>query len=148
MIDVPKESYEFIYSLRERYSQYSELFNEIELNLNNKLWNQISDSLILLSEKPELQESNDLIELYNRLVFFIEKTFNPMKLMILISNVIKNFSSKKLLKSDKLYEALYFLENIETRLDTKGEELIFLKSLKVSNLIKIGILLFKHGEAL
>jgi hypothetical protein len=94
MFEVPKESYEFIYSLRERYIQHSELFNEIELNLNNKLWNQLSNSLIQLSEKFELQQSNDLIELYNRLVFFIEKSFNPMKLMILISNVIKNFSGK------------------------------------------------------
>ena len=94
MLDAPKESFEFIYSLRERYIQYSELFNEIELNLNNKLWNQLSDSLISLSEKSELQEGNDLIELYNRLVCFIEKSFNPMKLMILISNVIKNISSK------------------------------------------------------
>jgi hypothetical protein len=93
MFDVPKESYEFIYSLRERYLQYTELFNEIELHLNNKLWNQLSESLIQLSDKHELQQSNDLIELYNRLVFFIEKSFNPMKLMILISNVIKNFSS-------------------------------------------------------
>lgn len=93
MFDLPKESFEFIYSLRDRYMQYSDLLNEIDLNLNNKLWNQLSDSLILLSEKTELQQSNDLIELYNRLVFFIEKSFNPMKLMILIANVIKNFSS-------------------------------------------------------
>lgn len=131
MFDVPKESYEFIYSLRERYVQYVEIFNEIELHLNNKLWNQLSESLIVLSEKPEIQESNDLIELYNRLVFFIEKSFNPMKLMILISNVIKNFSSNKAIIVDKLFEALYFLENIEQRLETKGEELIYLKSLKV-----------------
>src|SRR2546422_706589 len=115
-IDAPKESYEFIFTLRDTYPQYTDLFNEIELGLNNKLWNQISDNLIALTEKPDLQNSNDLIELYNRVICFVEKAFNPMKLMILISNIIKNFSSKtNKLTTDKLYEALIFLENVESR---------------------------------
>jgi hypothetical protein len=122
-VQVSKESFDLIYSLRERYPQYKELFDSIESGLNVRLWHQLSDDLISLSEKPELQRSNDLINLYNTLIICVEKAFNPMKLMVIIQNVIKNYAGK-------LDEALIFLENLEGRLESKGEEALFLRILK------------------
>jgi hypothetical protein len=80
-----------IYVLKEKYPQYTDLLNNIEEGLNLRLWYQLSVDLINLSEKHELQEGSDLIEIYNLLVINIESTFNPMKLMIIVQNVVKNF---------------------------------------------------------
>lgn len=130
-VQVSNESFDLIKSLKQRYPQYQDLLENIDTNLNLRLWHQLSDDLIALSEKPELKQGTDLIELYNRLIMSIEKAFNPMKLMVLIQNVSKNFSRNISLISDNLEEALVFLDNIEQRVDPKGEEHLFLKVLKV-----------------
>ena len=90
---VTHESYEFLTVLKEKYPHYSDIVDTIALHLSHRLWNQLSDCLIIISEKKDLQQSTDLIELYNRLILHIESAFNPMKLMILIKNIVKNFSS-------------------------------------------------------
>ena len=122
-VSVPKESFDIVYSLREKYPQYNVLLDEIETGLNLRLWNKLSDDLIILSGKPELQNSGDLILLYNNLIMNVEKAFNPMKLILIIQNVIRNFS-------ENMQDALIFLENIETRIEAKGEESFFLRILK------------------
>jgi hypothetical protein len=96
-VQVGKESFDFIANLRNKYPQHSNLLDGIETSLNLRLWHQLSDDLITLSEKPEMQQGTDLIELYNAVVMNVEKAFNPMKLMILIQNVVNNFSSKYLI---------------------------------------------------
>jgi hypothetical protein len=122
-INVPKESFDVIYSLRTTYPQYNNILDNIETNLNLRLWNQLSDDLITLSSKYELQASQDLIILYNNLVMNTERAFNPMKLILIIQNVIKNFSAN-------MNDALVFLENIEARIEPKGEEKYFIRILK------------------
>ena len=80
-------------SLQISYPSYKDLLVHIEGDITQKLWHQLSDHLIQLCEKPELQKSLDLIDVYNTIVSLVEKAFNPMKLMVIISNVIKNYSS-------------------------------------------------------
>lgn len=122
-VNIPKESFDLIYSLKEKYPQYTTLLETIETDMNLRLWNQLSDDLILFSGKPELTNSSDLIILYNTLIINVEKAFNPMKLVSIIQNIIKNFSSN-------MNDALSFLENLEVRLDSKGEEAYYLRILK------------------
>ncbi len=93
-VSVPREAFDFILGLAQKYPQYSELLQNIESDLNLRLWNSLSDNVIALSNKDELQKSQDLIDLYNTLILSVEKAFNPMKLVLIIQNVIKNFSSK------------------------------------------------------
>jgi hypothetical protein len=91
---VTNDAFELLHKLKKNYPQYSQLFDSTEANLNLRLWHQLSDDLTNISEKPELQKGTDLIDLYNGLIFNIESAFNPMKLMILIQNIVKNYDCK------------------------------------------------------
>ncbi len=125
MIDiVPNDCFTLIKNLSDKYPGLKSIFDDIDSNLNQKLWYQLSENLIALSHKPELQQSKDLIELYNGLVFFIEPTLNPMKYLLFVQNVLNNYN-------DNMQEALQFVENIEkTHKSFKGEEKIFIKIIK------------------
>jgi len=125
MIDiVPNDCFTLIKNLSDKYPGLKSIFDDIDSNLNQKLWYQLSENLIALSQKPELQQSKDLIELYNGLVFFIEPTLNPMKYLLFVQNVLNNYN-------DNMQEALQFVENIEkTHKSFKGEEKIFIKIIK------------------
>lgn len=123
-INVPNDSFQLISNLRKKYSNLQELFDDIESNLNQRLWYQLSENLTKLSNRPELQNGNDLIELYNGLVFFIEPTLNPMKYLDYVQNMLNNYKKK-------MNEALTFVENIEnTHKEYKGEEKIFINIIK------------------
>lgn len=122
MIDlVPNDCFTLIKNLSEKYPSLKTIFDDIDSNLNQKLWYQLSENLITLSQKPELQQSNDLIELYNGLVFFVEPTLNPMKYLEFVQNMLNNYK-------DKMQEALTFVENIEnTHKNFKGKKKYSLK---------------------
>ena len=123
-VNVPNDSFKLIQNLSNKYPDLKKLFEDIDSSLNQHLWYQLSENLIALSHKPELQNSNDLIELYNGLVFFIEPTLNPMKYLEYVQNMLNNYKNK-------MNEALTFVENIEnTHKKFKGEEKIFIKIIK------------------
>ena len=124
-VSVPKDSFKLIKNLGEKYPSLKTLFEEIDSNLNQNLWYQLSENLISISNKPELQNSKDLIQLYNGLVLFIEPTLNPMKYLEFVQNMLHNYK-------DKMGEALVFVENIERKnaQKYKGEEKIFIKIIK------------------
>ena len=93
-VQVSKESFDLLANFKIKYPQYSTLIDSCERGLNYRLWHELSDDLITLTEKPDLQSSNDLIDLYNQLIMNLEMVFNPLKLMIIVQNVVKNFESK------------------------------------------------------
>ena len=122
---VPNDSFKLILNLSGKHPNLKALFDEIDSNLNQRLWYQLSDNLIALSNKPELQQSKDLIELYNGLIFFIEPTLNPMRYLEYVQNMLHNYK-------DNMEEGLTFVENIEKKNEKKykGEEKIFIKIIK------------------
>ena len=123
-VNVPNDSFKLIQNLSNKYPNLKSLFDDMDSNLNRRLWFQVSENLISLSSKPELQQSKDLIELYNGLVFFIEPTLNPMKYLEFIKNMLNNYK-------DNMSDGLTFIENIENNHKTyKGEEKIFIKIIK------------------
>ena len=122
---VPNDSFKLILNLSGKHPNLKALFDEIDSNLNQRLWYQLSDNLIALSNKPELQQGKDLIELYNGLIFFIEPTLNPMRYLEYVQNMLHNYK-------DNMEEGLTFVENIEKKNEKKykGEEKIFIKIIK------------------
>ena len=123
-VNVPPDSFKLISSLSQKHPILKSLFDEIDSNLNQHLWYQLSENIIVLSQNPEMQQSKDLIEFYNGVVFFIEPTLNAMKYLQYVQNMIQNYK-------DNMTEALTFLENIENKhKDFKGEEKIFIKIIK------------------
>ena len=122
---VPNHSFDLIKNLSSKHTNLKALFDEIDSNLNQRLWYQLSDNLITLSYKPELQQSKDLIDLYNGLIFFIEPTLNPMKYLEFVQNMLNNYK-------DNMKEGLTFIENIDKKNEKKykGEEKIFIKIIK------------------
>jgi hypothetical protein len=91
---VTNEAFQLLHTLRANYPQYSQLLESAEASLSLRLWYQLSEDLIVLSEKPELQRGSALVELYSGLILSIESSFNPMKLMMLIQNIVKNYDCK------------------------------------------------------
>ena len=123
-IDIPPDSFKLISALSEKHPNLKSLFEQIDSNLNQRLWYQLSENIITLSQNQELQQGNDLIEFYNGVLIFIEKTLNPMKYLQYVQNMIYNYK-------DKMSEALQFVENIElNHKDFKGEEKISIKIIK------------------
>ena len=117
-VNIPPDSFKLISALSQKHPSLKSLFDEIDSNLNQHLWYQLSENILTLSQNPELQQGNDLIEFYNGVVFFIEPTLNPMKYLAYIQNMIFNYK-------DKMEEALQFVENIENKhKDFKGEQKI------------------------
>ena len=123
-VNVPPDNFKLISSLSQKHPVLKSLFDEIDSNLNQHLWYQLSENIIILSQNPELQQGKDLIEFYNGVVFFIEPTLNPMKYLQYVQNMLHNYK-------DNMSEALTFMENIENKhKDFKGEEKIFVKIIK------------------
>ena len=124
-VNVPNDSFTLIQNLSKKYPELKNLFDDIDSNLNQKLWYQLSENLMTLSSNPKLQQSSDLIEIYNGLIFFIEPTLNPMRYLEYVKNMLNNYKGKT-------EEALKFVENIENshKNKYKGEEKIFIKILK------------------
>lgn len=126
-IIVNPQAFEFLNYLKQRYPHHTSLINDIEGSLNLRLWHELSDHLLELTSKEELQSSNDLIQLYNSLIVSVEKGLNPLKLVVLIHNVLRNFHTN-------WNEALIFLDELESRMDLKGEEMLYIQALKVNAL--------------
>ena len=123
-VNIPSDSFKLVSSLSQKHPGLKSLFDEIDSNMNQHLWYQLSENILTLSQNPELQNGSDLIEFYNGVVFFIEPTLNPMKYLQYVQNMIYNYK-------DKMEEALRFVENIENmHKDYKGEEKISIKIIK------------------
>lgn len=122
-VQVPNDSYKLITNLKTKYPSQKAILDEIESNLTQRLWHQLADNLLLLSSLNELQNSTDLLELYNGLIVFIEGVFNPMKLISLVKNLLTNFRGK-------MEEGLQFVENLEKKLNLRGEEILYIKIVK------------------
>ena len=123
-INIPPDSFKLISGLSQKYPSLKPLLDEIDSNLNQHLWYQLSENIITLSQKPEIQQGKDLIEFYNGVVFFIEPTLNPMKYLQYVQNMLFNYK-------DNMGEALQFVENIElNHKEFKGEEKISIKLIK------------------
>jgi len=95
-VQINKESFDLLAVFTNKYPQYNQLFESIEKSLNFRLWHQLSDDLIELTNKQDLQQSRDLIDLYNQLILSLEMVFNPLKLMLIVQNVVKNFDCKEI----------------------------------------------------
>lgn len=94
-VQISKESFDILAVFITKYPHYTQLCDSIEKGLNFRLWHQLSDDLLELTGKTDLQQSRDLIDLYNQLILNLEMVFNPLKLMLLVQNVVKNFDCKK-----------------------------------------------------
>ena len=123
-VNIPPDSFKLIAALSQKHPSLKSLFGEIDSNLNQRLYYQLSENIIRLSQSPEMQQGKDLIEFYNGVVFFIEPTLNPMKYLEYVQNMLHNYK-------DNMNEALQFVENIEMKhKDFKGEEKISIKIIK------------------
>lgn len=122
-IQVPRESFTYLDTLKAKYPKYNQIFSKIETNINNSLWHQLTDDLIELSSQPDLQNSNDLIDLYTALVQFVERAMNPMRLLFFVHKMLSNYQGR-------MNEALIFIENLEKKIKFDGESKLYLTIMK------------------
>lgn len=136
-VNVSINAFPFLDELKTQKPELDSLISEIQGELNLRLWHQLCVHLIELSEISDLQTGSYLINLYNNVISSIEPAFNPMKIMVILSNVIKNFYGR-------LDDALIFLEDIEKRLKLKGEEYFYMQCLKAECLLGLNRLYDFH----
>ncbi|KAL1502084.1 hypothetical protein ABEB36_007282 [Hypothenemus hampei] len=74
---------------------------------NKKLWHQLTLKLLVLIKRPELQKSDNLLQLYNNFIQTFENKINPLSLVEIIAIVIEQFKDHK--------EAIVFLEKTEPK---------------------------------
>mmetsp|Transcript_36317 Transcript_36317/g.37698 ORF Transcript_36317/g.37698 Transcript_36317/m.37698 type:complete len:389 (-) Transcript_36317:60-1226(-) len=127
-VQISGKAFSFLDELKTSHPNLNSLICEIQGELNLRLWHQLCEHLIELSEKQELHQGSSLIELYNNVVNSLEPAFNPMKIMLILKNVIRNFHGR-------LEDALIFLEDVNKRLPLKGEECFFMSCLKADCLL-------------
>jgi hypothetical protein len=130
-VQISKESFDFLKVLKSKYPHYFELLDSIEAGLNLRLWNRISDDLIVLTDKSDLKQSQDLITLYSTVIMSVESTFNPMKLMLIIQNVIVNYSGIfYFVYSSQHGRSFSFFRKFGTETESKRRRKTFLKNFK------------------
>ena len=128
---IPQESYQYIQTLGHTYPQYKDLIDLIDMELNQRLWHQLSQHLLQLCCKPELQSNQELITLYNQLIVHIQTAFNPMKFLSIIQKILTNYTGR-------YKEALLFIENIEKNMKFGGEENLYISILKGYCFLELG----------
>jgi 26S proteasome regulatory subunit N9 len=125
---ISQSAFPFLDSLKYQFPNLQNLISEIQNDLNLRLWHQLSGHLIELSENPSLHEGEYLINLYDNVIKSIESVFNPMKIMLIIKNLLKNYSQNQ-------EKGINFLDEVHKRMNFSGEELIFLDCLKTECLL-------------
>lgn len=128
-IQIPKDSYTLLQTIGAQYPEAKEITSEIEGNLTQSLWHQLSENLNTLASIKSLQQGTVLMELYNGLIVFVETALNPMKLLSLIHKIASTYKDK---------ESLIFVENIEKKIKFKGEENLYIKIIKGYCHLRIG----------
>ena len=136
-VNVSSNAFPFLDELKAAKPELNGLISEIQGELNLRLWHQLCVHLIELSENKDLHTGSNLINLYNNVIYSIEPAFNPMKIMIILQNVIKNFHGR-------LDDALVFLGDIEKRLKPQGEEYFYMQCLKADCLLGLNKLYECH----
>jgi hypothetical protein len=93
-VNVPNDSFKLLQNLIKKYPSHKDVLDEIDSNLNQRLWHQLSDNLIKFALNEDVQKSSDLIELYNGLVIFTESALNPMKFLHFVQLLLSNYKGK------------------------------------------------------
>lgn len=62
----------------------------------NRMWHQISDSLLAYAAQPCFNQGNDLLELYNLFVKDLNAKMNPLKYSLITVAVAKQHESKEI----------------------------------------------------
>lgn len=125
---ISNKAFDCLDNIKYTNPQLGTIIDEIKSELNLRLWHQLSNHLIELSEKSELHYCSALIEVYENVIKSLESAFNPMCIMLILKNTIKNFFGR-------LDEAITFLDVINKRLNLKGEEYFFMQCLKAECLL-------------
>ncbi|KAK9876045.1 hypothetical protein WA026_011155 [Henosepilachna vigintioctopunctata] len=80
---------------------------EIEELHNKKLWHQLTLKLLKFIKKPELQQGDNLLQLYNNFIHTFENKINPLSLVEIVAISIEQFKNAQ--------DAIAFLEKTEPK---------------------------------
>ncbi|CAH0390189.1 unnamed protein product [Bemisia tabaci] len=97
-------------------------WNDIEEMYNKKLWHQLTLKLLNIVKYPSLQKNEELLSLYNNFIQIIETRINPLALVEMLVEVVKQFKDPK--------EAIALLEATETKVKHKQEAVILCQILE------------------
>lgn len=128
---IPQSAYDYINTLRTKYPSLKDIIDKIDIELNQRLWYQLSIDLLELCLKEELKSNEELIALYNQIIIYVESSFNPMQLLTIVKQIISNYQGR-------YNEALQFIENLNKKMKFSGEEELFIILLKGYCYLELG----------
>ncbi|XP_044738552.1 26S proteasome non-ATPase regulatory subunit 13 [Chrysoperla carnea] len=86
---------------------------QLEDFYNKRLWHQITLKLLNFVKSPELQQGEELINLYNQFISTFENKVNPLSLVEILAHVSEQYKDKK--------EAVVFLEKLEQKVKVNSD---------------------------
>jgi len=86
-----------------------------------RLWHQLTQVLLSLVERPELQKNDDLWQLYTNVVADFEIKLNPLSLVDICTPIVNRFEDAE--------EALQFLEKIGDKVKARTEAFVMTRVL-------------------
>lgn len=101
--------------------EISSKFSEIEDNYNKKQWHQVTLGLVDLVHMKDMQQGQEIMDLYSNIICEMETKINPMSLVELTSAIITQISDDK--------EAVMFVEKILPKVSDHKEASVFCRVL-------------------
>merc|ERR1712018_899121 len=86
-----------------------------------RLWHQLTQVLLSLVERPELQKNDDLWQLYTNVIADFEIKLNPLSLVDICTPIVNRFEDAE--------EALQFLEKIGDKVKARTEAFVMTRVL-------------------
>jgi len=101
--------------------ELSEMWREIQGFHAKRLWHQLTQVLLNLVQRPELQQGDQLYELYTNVIADFETKLNPLSLVQVCTPIVARFGDKE--------EAVQFIEKIGEKVKTNTEAFVLTRVL-------------------
>jgi len=97
------------------------LWRKVKEYHQRRLWHQLTQVLLTLVDRPELQKSDDLWQLYTNVIADFEIKLNPLSLVDICTPIVNRFEDAE--------EALQFLEKIGDKVKARTEAFVMTRVL-------------------
>jgi len=101
--------------------ELNEMWRSVQTFHQKRLWHQLTEVLLKLVLRPELQKGDELYNLYTNVIADFETKLNPLSLVQIITPVLGRFSDKD--------EAVQFIEKIGDKVKANTEAYVLTRVL-------------------
>jgi len=101
--------------------ELNEMWRSLQTLHQKRLWHQLTEVLLKLVLRPEVQEGDELYSLYTNVIADFETKLNPLSLVQICTPILARFSDKE--------EAVQFVEKIGDKVKANTEAFVLTRVL-------------------